>query len=399
MLQGKKILLGITGSIAAYKTPHLVRLLVKAGAEVKVVATTSALDFVSPVALGTVANNAIVSDFYKNKKSGTWENHVELGLWPDLFLVAPLSANTLAKMASGEANNVLLTTWLSKRCSAVVCPAMDVDMFHHASTQSNLRLLKEQGVEVLDSPSGELASGLVGKGRMLEPEKIVSALEDHFNLRSQLKGKSILITAGPTYEHIDPVRFIGNHSSGKMGFALANECANRGADVTLVAGPVSEEIHHPKVNRIDVVSAQEMFNACTANYENSDVAILSAAVSDYRPVEKVNQKIKKSEETMTIELIKNPDILKTLGNLKTENQKLVGFALETNNELENAKKKLISKNLDFIVLNSLQDKGAGFGTETNKIQIVNKDNNPTKFELKSKSEVAKDIINYLYSIL
>jgi len=394
MLQGKKILLGVTGSIAAYKSAFLVRLLVKNGADVKVIMTDAAKDFITPVTLSTLSNNPIISDFYEDKELGTWENHVDLGLWADLMIIAPASANTIAKMANGVADNMLLTTYLSARCKVMVCPAMDLDMYQHGSVSDNLIVLKERGNLIVEPTIGELASGLVGQGRMDEPEEILKETFEFFKKTLDLNNKKILITAGPTYEKIDPVRFIGNHSSGKMGFAIAEEAAERGAQVTLVSGPVNLKLNNESIKRIDVVSAQEMFEVVVHEFPNCDAAILSAAVADYRPGIVADQKIKKADNELKLELEPTLDILANLGQNKKK-QILVGFALETNNEKENARKKLINKNLDFIVLNSLQNEGAGFAFDTNKISILDKSNKVKDFELKSKKEVASDIIDYL----
>ncbi|MBD81241.1 MAG: bifunctional phosphopantothenoylcysteine decarboxylase/phosphopantothenate--cysteine ligase CoaBC [Crocinitomicaceae bacterium] len=398
MLQGKKILLGITGSIAAYKSAFLVRLLVTSGAEVRVIVTAAAKDFVTPVTLSTLSGNPIISDFYEDKELGTWENHVDLGLWADMMVIAPASANTIAKMTGGVADNMLLTTYLSARCPVMICPAMDLDMYKHESVGSNLKELQNRGNIIIEPTHGELASGLVGQGRMEEPEIIVSQIADYFAKEFDFNGKKILITAGPTYEKIDPVRFIGNHSSGKMGFAIAEEAAERGARVTLVSGPVSLSLKNDSITRIDVVSAREMYEAVLNEFDACDVAILAAAVADYRPKEVADSKIKKKDSSLNLNLEPTDDILATLGKKKTT-QVLVGFALETNNERENAKKKLVNKNLDFIVLNSLQDKGAGFAVDTNKITILDRGNNGVEFELKSKEKVATDIIDYLKPLL
>lgn len=395
MLQGKRILLGVSGSIAAYKSANLVRLLVKQGADVKVILTQAAQDFITPVTLSTVSKNPVITGFYSNKEQGMWENHVDLGLWADLFLIAPASANTMAKMVHGEADNILLTTYLSARCKTMVFPAMDLDMYVHTSTRTNIDALQKRGDIVFESAAGELASGLVGKGRMQEPEKIVEHVEKYFETSNQLLGNKVLITAGPTHEKIDPVRFIGNNSSGKMGFAIAEELASRGASVVLIAGPTTLKIKSNKIERVDVESAQEMYNAVHQHFESCKVGIFAAAVADYRPKVVTDQKIKKKDTTLQIELEPTPDILASVGKKKRTNQTLVGFALETNNEIENAKSKLERKNLDFIILNSLQDKGAGFAHDTNKISIIDKNNKQTNFELKSKDLVACDIINYL----
>lgn len=393
VLNGKKILLGITAGIAAYKTASLVRLFIKSGAEVKVIMTPASKDFITPLTLSTLSKNPVHSTFYdKEDENELWNNHVDLGLWADIFLIAPATANTLSKMSNGACNNLLLATYLSAKCPVYFAPAMDLDMYIHDSTKESLGKLQAFGNIMIPATSGELASGLVGEGRMAEPEDIVAFIEKDVLFKLPLKGKKILITAGPTYEAIDPVRFIGNHSSGKMGFAIANAAANLGAEVFLVSGPSHQKIQHASVNRIDVVSADEMYKAAHLYYKSVDVAILSAAVADYGPKNMATQKIKKKDAALEIQLAPTKDILASLGAIK-EHQYLVGFALETNNELENAKGKLKRKNLDAIVLNSLQDKGAGFATDTNKITIIDKDLNQKSFGLKSKVEVAKDIMN------
>lgn len=401
MLEGKKIILGITGSIAAYKSAWLVRLLTQAGAEVKVVLSPSALEFVTPLTLSTLSKNSVFSDFTENKHTGEWNHHVDLALWADLFVMAPASANTLAKMASGQSDNFLLTTYMSTRCAVMFAPAMDHDMFLHGGTQENIEKLQQMG-HILISPSvGALASGLIGHGRMAEPEEIFEQIRNYFFPDSPLKGKQILITAGPTYEAIDPVRFIGNRSSGKMGFALAEECARYGAKVELITGPSSLHIQVPGVRLHRVETAQEMLEKCLLFYPETDIAILSAAVADYRPKQAAIEKIKKSDAALFIELEPTVDIAKTLGELKKKEQKNIGFALETNDEEFNAMKKLNSKNFDLIVLNSLQDKGAGFSGDTNKITLFWSNNKKKEFGLKRKSEVASDIvaeIKALYSL-
>lgn len=393
MLKGKKILLGVSGSIAAYKAAILVRLLVKEGAEVKVIMTNAATSFITPLTLSTLSGNPVFVKYTHDESSGVWNNHVELGMWADVMLIAPASANTLAKMANGICDNLLMATYLSAKCPVYFAPAMDLDMYRHPSTLKNLRTLSEYGNLLIPVEHGELASGLVGEGRLAEPEVIVERLEKHFSEGSELSGKKVLISAGPTYEHIDPVRFIGNHSTGKMGFAVAHEAANRGAEVVLVCGPNHLSVHHSGITRVDVTSAEEMYKACQSRFKEADVAIMSAAVADYTPQTKADQKMKKTADALKIELKPTKDILKSLGEQKKGNQFLVGFALETNNELENAKGKLKRKNLDMIVLNSLQDKGAGFGHNTNKITILDSHNNIEDFELKDKSEVASDIWN------
>jgi phosphopantothenoylcysteine decarboxylase/phosphopantothenate--cysteine ligase len=393
VLSGKKILIAITAGIAAYKTASLVRLFIKLDAEVKIIMTPASKDFITPLTLSTLSKNPVHSTFYDTKdENELWNNHVELGLWADYMLVAPASANTLSKMANGTCDNLLLATYLSAKCPVYLAPAMDLDMYIHPSTKENLEKLHAFGNVVIPATSGELASGLVGEGRMAEPEDIVSFIENDILLKLPLKGKKILLTAGPTFEAIDPVRFIGNHSSGKMGFAIAKVAANLGAEVYLISGPSHQQITHSLVHRIDVVSAEEMYIAAHQYYTDVDIAILSAAVADYSPKKSATQKIKKKVSALEIKLMPTKDILASLGKIK-KHQFLVGFALETNNELENAKKKLKRKNLDAIVLNSLQDKGAGFATDTNKITFIDKDLNEKSFNLKSKVEVAKDIIN------
>lgn len=392
MLKGKKILVGVTGSIAAYKAAFLVRLLVKAEAGVKVVMTTAAEDFITPLTLSTLSKNPILSTFTKGDQ-GEWNNHVELGLWADAMIIAPASANTLGKMANGLCDNLLLATYLSARCPVFFAPAMDLDMYQHPSVTENIKKLESFGNHIIEAQYGELASGLIGTGRMAEPEDLVEHLRNYFSQHAALKGKKLLITAGPTYEAIDPVRFIGNYSSGKMGYAIAEEAANAGAEVTLVSGPTHLTIDHSLVKRVSVRSGQEMYEACKDVYQDMDVSIFAAAVADYAPKDIADQKIKKAGEAMTVELGKTIDIAKTLGAEKTNKQLNIGFALETNDELDNAKEKIASKNFDLIVLNSLQDSGAGFGHDTNKISIIDKANNIEHFELKTKKEVAKDIVN------
>ncbi len=397
MLQGKKIVLGVTGSIAAYKAAMLVRLFVKEGAQVQVVMTPSSKEFITPLTLSTLSGRPVLCDFFYTD-SGAWNSHVELGLWADAMIIAPATASTIAKMANGVADNLLVTTYLSMKAPVFVAPAMDLDMFAHPSTQRNLDILRSYGNHIIEPTSGELASHLCGKGRMEEPENIISRVKDFFFDRSELLGKKVLITAGPTYEKIDPVRFIGNYSSGKMGFALAHECTLRGADVTLVAGPVSLETPHPAIHRIDVESAEQMCSAATESFTDCDVAILCAAVADFRPIEVADKKIKRTGDGMTIELQPNPDIAATLGKSKRKGQLLAGFALETDNAEQNAIHKLEKKNLDFIVLNSLADKGAGFAVDTNKVTIIDKEG-ATEYPLKSKKDVARDIVSYLSKLL
>lgn len=390
MLKGKKILLGVTGSIAAYKAALLVRLLVKQGAEVKVIMTESAATFITPLTLATLSKNAVHIDFVQNK-AGEWNNHVELGLWADILLIAPASANTLSKCVSGACDNLLIATYLSARCPVVFSPAMDLDMYAHPTTVSNLAKLSSFGNLIIDAESGELASGLDGKGRMAEPEHIVAFLENHFGQNLPIKGKNVMITAGPTQEAIDPVRFISNHSSGKMAYAIAEQFQKAGASVTVVSGPVNIPVPvHVEV--VSVKSASEMLEVSLKYNDKADVMIFAAAVADYAPAEVADQKIKKSDDTFSLKMSKTKDIALELGKLKKNNQLSVGFALETNNEEENAMKKVVKKNFDFIVLNSLQDKGAGFRYDTNKIKILRKDGSISDFPLKSKTEVAKDIL-------
>lgn len=393
VLNGKKVLLGISAGIAAYKTAHLVRQFIKAGADVQVVQTPASKEFITPLTLSTLSKNPVHSTFYnKEDENAIWNNHVDLGLWADIMLIAPATANTLAKMTNGACNNLLLATYLSAKCPVYFAPAMDLDMYHHPSTLTSIEKLTSYGNICIPATSGELASGLVGEGRLAEPEDIVAFIEEDIRSKLPLKGKKILITAGPTHEAIDPVRFIGNHSSGKMGFEIAKTAANLGAEVILVSGPSHQKINHSFVNRIDVVSADDMYNACHLHYKNVDIAICSAAVADYKPAVIADQKIKKKDVSMQIELTPTKDVLASLGTCK-EHQLLVGFALETDNEEANAKSKIHRKNLDFIVLNSLKDKGAGFATDTNKITIIDKDFNIQKYTLKSKAEVSKDILN------
>lgn len=393
VLSGKKILLGISGGIAAYKTANLVRLLIKAGAQVQVVMSPASLHFVTPLTLATLSKNPVYSTFFNEEEgNGEWNNHVELGLWADFMLIAPATANTLSKMANGNCDNLLIATYLSAKCPVYFAPAMDLDMNKHPSTLDSFEKLKSFGNTMIPAESGELASGLVGEGRMAEPENIVAFLEKDIASRLPLKGKKILITAGPTYEAIDPVRFIGNHSSGKMGFDIANEAANNGAEVILITGPTHLNVKNASIQLIRVTSAQDMYDACHQFYTNVDVAIAAAAVADYRPKNVAQQKIKKNDSSFTIELEKTKDILASLGEQK-KNQFLIGFALETENEIEHAKQKIQKKNLDLIVLNSLNDKGAGFGQPTNKVTFISKDFQIEPKELKSKEEVAQDIIN------
>jgi phosphopantothenoylcysteine decarboxylase/phosphopantothenate--cysteine ligase len=395
-LQGKHIVLGITGSIAAYKSAILTRLLVKKGADVQIVMTPAGKEFITPVTLSALSGKPVVSEFFA-KDDGTWHSHVDLGLWADLMIVAPATASTLGKMAHGIADNILITTYLSMKAPVFVAPAMDLDMVRHVTTQRNLEMLKSDGVRIIDATEGELASHLKGKGRMEEPEKIVAILEQFFAEKCHLAGKKILITAGPTYERIDPVRFIGNFSSGKMGFALAEECAARGAEVLLITGTTALSLSHPRIRKIDVESAQQMYDAAVNTFPEMDAAILSAAVSDYRPEAAAEQKIKRTDgENLTLTLTPNPDIAATLGKMKKPGQKIIGFALETNDEESHATKKMEQKNLDYIVLNSLQDQGAGFGHDTNKVTILSRNGEKKSFGLKTKKEVAKDIVDVIF---
>ncbi|MCG8476632.1 MAG: bifunctional phosphopantothenoylcysteine decarboxylase/phosphopantothenate--cysteine ligase CoaBC [Cytophagales bacterium] len=390
MLQGKKIILGVCGSIAAYKAALLTRLLVKEGAEVKVIMTASATEFITPLTLATLSGNPVLTDFSQGK-TGTWNSHVELGLWADLMLIAPATAKTLSQMASGHCDNLLIAAYLSARCPVYLSPAMDLDMYTHPSTLSNLEKLQSYGNRILQAEYGELASGLVGQGRMAEPEHILKALQAHFAQDLPLAGKKVLLTAGPTHEAIDPVRFIGNHSSGKMGYEIAKELLDKGAEVHLVSGPTHCALEHPKLELIRVHSAEEMFEASEAVFEQSDLVVLAAAVADYTPKEVASQKIKKNDGELTIACKKTTDIAKTLGARKT-GQFMVGFALETHNEEANAQSKMERKNLDMIVLNSLNDQGAGFGHDTNKVTIMDSKGNKQAFALKSKTEVARDIV-------
>ncbi len=392
MLTGKKILIGVTGGIAAYKIPLLVRLLKKAGAEVQIIMSQMSKEFVTPLTLSTVSGKPVLSEFF-HKDTGEWNSHVELGMWADIFLVAPATASSMGKMVNGIADNLLITTYLSVKCPVLFAPAMDLDMYKHPSTTKNVKELVARGHVLLEPRKGELASGLCGEGRMQEPDQIMQVIIDQLKKKADLEGKSILISAGPTYEAIDPVRFIGNHSSGKMGYALAQECAIRGASVILVSGPTHLEINHPNIKKIDVITADEMYEACVLSFPKVDWAIMSAAVADFKPSNLAIKKIKKTESFDIINLSSTVDILMKLGELKSKDQFLVGFALETDDEIENAKKKLKNKNLDFIVLNSLNNKDAGFGKDTNQVSIIDKAQNITDFGAKSKVEVAVDIVN------
>ena len=399
MLNGKKIVLGITGSIAAYKACYIIRGLIKAGAEVQVVITPAGKEFITPITLSALTHKPVISEFFA-QRDGTWNSHVDLGLWADAMLIAPCTASTLGKMANGIADNMLITTYLSMKAPVFIAPAMDLDMYQHPSTQQNMERLKSFGNHIIEPATGFLASGLEGKGRMEEPDYIVEYLDNYFEPKD-LVGKKILITAGPTYEKIDPVRFIGNYSSGKMGFALAEECARRGAEVTLVAGPVNCQLsilNSQFIHRIDVESCQEMYDAATKTFPQCDAAILCAAVADFRPEHIATQKIKREKDDLVIRLTPNPDIAATLGQMKTDKQVLVGFALETNDEQANAQKKLQKKNLDFIVLNSLQNKGTCFQSDENQISIISRDGQ-RNYEKKSKQAVAKDIVNELVKTL
>lgn len=392
-LAGKHIVLGICGGIAAYKSVSLLRLLVKAGAEVQVVITPAGKEFITPVTLSALSQKPVVSEFF-TANTGEWHSHVDLGLWADCMVIAPATASTIGKMAHGIADNMLVTTYLSAKSQVFVAPAMDLDMMAHPSTTANIGLLRSYGNIIIEPESGELASGLVGKGRMEEPEKIAAVLEDFFASRKDLSGKKVLITAGPTHEKIDPVRFIGNCSSGKMGYALAEECAARGAEVTLVSGPVAIRTSNPSIRVVDVESARDMLAACEEAFPSADIAVMCAAVADYAPAEVADRKIKREHsEVPVIHLVKNPDIAATLGSRKRPGQILVGFALETDHELDNAAEKLRRKNLDMIVLNSLRNKGAGFGTDTNKVSIIRRDGSRVDFGLKPKREVAADIVS------
>ena len=392
ILNRKKILLAVTAGIAAYKAAFLVRLLIKKGADVKVITTPDALEFVTPLTLATLSKNSVEWEFYNDK--GDWNNHVELGLWADYMIIAPATANTMSKMSNGEVDNLVVATYLSAKCPIFVAPAMDLDMYKHPSTKINLDKLASFGNIIIPAESGELASGLTGEGRMAEPENIVQFIENQLLKTAPLYGKNVLVSAGPTYEKIDPVRFIGNFSSGKMGIEIAKSAADLGANVKLVCGPSNISTDGFGLERINVISTMEMKKAMEDNFEIADIVIMSAAVADYRPATMAEQKIKKNDDDMRIDLVKNPDILQGLGQMK-QNQILVGFALETQNEIENATEKLHKKNLDFIVLNSLQDKEAGFQKDTNKVSIISKKNEILKFDAKEKSDVAKDILNFI----
>ncbi|MFA6483748.1 MAG: bifunctional phosphopantothenoylcysteine decarboxylase/phosphopantothenate--cysteine ligase CoaBC [Bacteroidales bacterium] len=398
MLKGKKIILGITGSIAAYKAAYLTRLLVREGAEVKIILTPYGKEFITPVTLATLSINTVLTDFFRHD-DGTWNSHVDLGVWADIMIIAPATANTMAKMANGIADNLLLTTCLSARCPIVVAPAMDLDMFRHPATVKNIETLKSYGNFIIEPSVGELASGLEGKGRMEEPEKIVAWLKDHFKKKSRFSGKKVLITAGPTLEKIDPVRFVGNHSSGKMGYALAKAFAEEGAKVELVSGPVNLTLNHPSVHIHPVISAAEMNLAASEQFPAMDIAIFAAAVADYRPENQSDSKLKRTGGNLSLILVPNEDIAAKLGHQRSQNQLLIGFALESENGISNAGKKLKDKNLDLIILNQLSDVGAGFNVDTNKIIIVGKDNIRKDFELKSKDDVAKDIVDEIFKLM
>ncbi|MDR3118023.1 MAG: bifunctional phosphopantothenoylcysteine decarboxylase/phosphopantothenate--cysteine ligase CoaBC [Mediterranea sp.] len=396
MLQGKRIILGITGSIAAYKACYIIRGLIKKGAEVQTVITPAGKEFITPITLSALTSKPVISEFFA-QRDGTWNSHVNLGLWADAMVIAPATAATIGKMANGVADNMLITTYLSAKAPVFVAPAMDLDMFAHPSTKRNLDTLRSWGNHIIEPQTGELASHLVGKGRMEEPEKIIEILDRFFETRSELSNKKILITAGPTYERIDPVRFIGNYSSGKMGFALAEECANRGAEVTLIAGPVQQRTHHPNIRRIDVESAIEMYEESVRLYPEMDAGILCAAVADFTPTAVAGTKMKRGDDDLTLQLKPTHDIAATLGKMKKEGQILAGFALETDNEIRNAQSKLERKNFDFIVLNSLNDTGAGFRFDTNRISIIDRQGQ-SDYDLKPKSEVAKDIIDRILNL-
>jgi len=397
MLKGKKILLGITGSIAAYKIPILIRLFIKEGAEVRVIVTPAAKDFVTPLTLSTLSGSPVLCEGF-DASDGKWTSHIELGHWADIFLIAPASANTLAKLANGLADNLLTATYLAAKCPVFFAPAMDMDMYKHPATQNNIKTICSFGHRLIEPREGELASGLCGAGRMEEPEKIAEILGDFIKKKQNFLNNKVLITAGPTFESIDPVRYIGNHSSGMMGFELAKAFAELGAEVTLITGPVSLSLDNPFIKRIDVVNAKEMQQQCLKFFPDSDITVMAAAVADYTPAQVQNKKIKKTSSGLLLELIKTPDILASLGKIKKKNQVLVGFSLETDNEIENAISKLKNKNLDLIVLNSLNDKGAGFRHSTNKVTIIDRKQERKAFDIKSKKEVAIDIINEISNL-
>lgn len=391
-LKGRKIIVGVTGSIAAYKAALLIRLLKKQGAHVQVIMTSEAQNFITPLTLATLSGNPVLSSYY-NTENGVWHNHVELGIWADALLIAPATANTIGKFANGITDNLLSAVYLSARCPVLIAPAMDLDMLRHPSTRNNLDTLKSFGNRIINPGSGELASGLVGEGRLSEPEEIVRELEKLFSERASVKGKKVLITSGPTVEPFDPVRFVSNHSTGKMGYELAKAFDDAGAEVTLVSGPVHLKSPAETIKLVKIQTAEEMYNACLAQVTEADLVIFAAAVADYRPAEVLSQKMKKSEDTLQWQLTKNRDIAKTLGSEKKAGQIMIGFALETDNEIENARKKLLSKNLDMVILNSLNDEGAGFGHDTNKITVIEADGSATPFVLKSKEETAWDILS------
>ncbi len=397
-LEGKKIILGITGSIAAYKAAMLLRLLVKEGAEVQVVITAAGKEFITPVTLSALSGKPVISEFF-GANDGTWNSHVDLGLWADIMLVAPATASTVSKMANGLADNMLVTTYMSAKCPVYVAPAMDLDMFAHPSTKKNIEILKSYGNIIIEPATGELASGLTGKGRMEEPENILEIIVEHFAEKGALIGKTFLVTAGPTFEKIDPVRFIGNYSSGKMGYAIAEQLSACGAEVILVSGPVSVTTNKSNIKIVKVESASEMYAECISRFPETDGAVMCAAVADFTPVNVENQKTKRGNENWNLELRPTLDISQALGEVKKENQIITGFALETTDEINNAGKKLVRKNFDFIVLNSLNESGAGFQVDTNKITIIDKNNNQQFFELKSKKEVAVDIVDKIKSII
>ena len=400
LLKGKRIVLGITGSIAAYKSVFLLRELIKAGAEVQVIITHAAAGFVTPLTLSTLAGRSVLSEILKDNDSGTWNNHVELALWADLMIIAPASSNTMSKMVTGQADNLLLLTFMSAKCPVFFAPAMDLDMYQHGSTKNNIEKLQQYGHHLIPAEKGELASGLEGEGRMAEPLNIIRNINEFLENLLPLRGLKVLVTAGPTYELIDPVRFIGNFSSGKMGFAIAESFASKGAEVTLVCGPTHLVTQNSAINRIDVVSAEEMFEACQQYHRESNIVVMSAAVADYRPETSGSQKIKKENtKGLQINLVRNPDILKWMGEHKPAGQLLVGFALETHDANTNAQKKLEAKNLDLIVLNTLEHEGAGFGFDTNKVSFIGRENKSISFELKSKVEVAEDLVVYLQKML
>lgn len=400
MLKGKRVILGISGSIAAYKSVFLLRELIKAGAEVQVIVTDAATAFVTPLTLSTLSGKPVLTDMVQDELHGVWNNHVDLALWADLMIIAPASSNTLAKMSSGQADNLLLITFMSAKCPVFFAPAMDLDMYQHGSTKENILKLQDFGHHLIPAEKGELASGLHGEGRMAEPANILSHIHQFLERQLPMRNLKVLITAGPTYELLDPVRFIGNFSSGKMGIAIAEAFADKGATVNIICGPVAQTVAHSGITRTDVISAEEMFAACREHHQEADIIIMAAAVSDFRPAQRNDQKIKKgSEEKMNLELVRNPDILKWLGQHKPEGQFLVGFALETQQAESNARQKLEQKNLDLIVLNSLEDAGAGFGYDTNKVYFISSENKTISFELKSKREVAGDLVQYLQTII